>query len=60
MATSSLNDENFSKIDFDDSKWQSQAKKYDVAGYNNSSRFENIYDPKDFLLNNGVLWLRTS
>ena len=56
----SLNDENFSKIDFDDSKWQSWVKKYDVAGYNNlSSRFENIYDPKDFLLNNGVLWLRT-
>jgi len=56
----SLKDENFSKVDFDDSKWQKWNKNYDVSGYGDlNSRFENIYDPKDFLLNNGVIWLRT-
>ena len=37
-------------------KWN---KNYEVSGYGDlNSRFENIYDPKDFLLNNGVVWLR--
>ena len=55
-----LNDEHFSKADFDDSKWQKWNKNYEVSGYGDlNSRFENIYDPKDFLLNNGVIWLRT-
>ena len=55
----SLNDENFSKFDFDDSKWKKWSKNFEAPGYSNlKSRFENIYDPKDFLLNNGVIWLR--
>ena len=55
-----LNDEHFPKADFDDSKWQKWNKNYEVYGYDGlNSRFENIYDPKDFLLNNGVIWLRT-
>ena len=38
-------------------KWN---KNYEVYAYDGlNSRFENIYDPKDFLLNNGVIWLRT-
>ena len=56
----SLDDEYFAKADFDDSKWQKWNKNYEVSGYGElNSRFENIYDPKDFLLNNGVIWLRT-
>ena len=55
----SLKDENFSKVDFDDSKWKKWNKNYQAPGYSVlTSRFENIYDPKDFLLNNGVIWLR--
>ena len=55
-----LNDEHFPKADFDDTKWQKWNKNYEVSGYGDlNSRFENIYDPKDFLLNNGVIWLRT-
>ena len=55
----SLNDENFSKFDFDDSKWIKWSKNFEAPGYSTlKSRFENIYDPKDFLLNNGVIWLR--
>ena len=55
----SLNDENYSKFDFDDSKWEKWTKNFEAPGYSNlKSRFENIYDPKDFLLNNGVVWLR--
>ncbi len=56
----SLNDKHFPKADFNDTKWQNWNKNYEVSGYGDlNSRFENIYDPKDFLLNNGVIWLRT-
>tara|TARA_B100000963_G_scaffold354498_1_gene371124 strand:+ start:1103 stop:3217 length:2115 start_codon:yes stop_codon:yes gene_type:complete len=56
----SLNDKHFPKADFDDTKWQKWNKNYEVSGYGDlNSRFENIYDPKDFLLNNGVIWLRS-
>ena len=55
----SLKDENFPKVDFDDSKWKKWNKNYEAPGYSDlMSRFENIYDPKDFLLSNGVIWLR--
>lgn len=55
-----LNDEGYSDPNFDDSKWNQWIKIYDItAGSETSNRFENILNPKDFLLHNGVLWLRT-
>ena len=55
-----LNDKDYSNIDFDDSHWQNWEKKYDDVSYASlSSRFENIFDPEDFLLTNGTIWLRT-
>lgn len=55
-----LNDEGYSDPNFDDSKWNQWIKIYDItAGSDTSNRFENILNPKDFLLHNGVLWLRT-
>ena len=57
-----LDDEDYSKFDFDDSKWQNWVKKYhdSASAYASlGSRFENIFNPNDFLLNNGTIWLRT-
>ena len=55
-----LNDEGYSDPNFDDSKWNQWIKIYDITpGSETSNRFENILNPKDFLLHNGVLWLRT-
>jgi sialate O-acetylesterase len=55
-----LNDKEYSNINFDDSHWQNWEKKYDDVSYASlSSRFENIFDPEDFLLTNGTIWLRT-
>ena len=55
-----LNDKDYSNVNFDDSQWQSWKKKYHDIGYATlSSRFENVFDPKDLLLSNGTIWLRT-
>jgi sialate O-acetylesterase len=55
-----LNDEYYSDPNFDDSNWNQWIKIYDITpGSETSNRFENILNPKDFLLHNGVLWLRT-
>ena len=55
-----LNDKDYSDVNFDDSQWQNWKKKYDDISYSTlSSRFENVFDPKDLLLSNGTIWLRT-
>ena len=55
-----LNDKEYSEFDYDDSSWTNWTNNYSPPGYSElSGRFENIYDPKDFLLTNGTLWLRT-
>jgi sialate O-acetylesterase len=55
-----LNDEYYSDPNFDDLNWNQWIKIYDITpGSETSNRFENILNPKDFLLHNGVLWLRT-
>ena len=55
-----LNDEGYSNPNFDDSKWNKWIKIYDIApGSETSNRFENILNPNNFILHNGVLWLRT-
>ena len=54
-----LNDKDYSDVNFDDSQWQNWKKKYDDISYSTlSSRFENVFDPKDLLLSNGTIWLR--
>jgi len=55
-----LNDKEYTKFDYDDSKWKEWIKNYEAPGYSElSGRFENIFDPRDFLLTNGTFWLRT-
>ena len=55
-----LNDNEYSKFDYDDSSWTNWVNNYSPPGYSElSGRFENIFDPRDFLLTNGTLWLRT-
>ena len=57
-----LNDSDYSKFDFDDSMWDKWVKNYQAPGNQYqllSGRFENVFDPKDFLLNNGTIWVRT-
>jgi len=55
-----LNDKEYTKFDYDDSKWKKWVKSYEAPGYSElSGRFENIFDPRDFLLTNGTFWLRT-
>ena len=55
-----LNDEEYSKFDYDDSRWKTWQKNHEAPKYEDlSGRFENIFDPKDFLLTNGTIWFRT-
>ena len=55
-----LNDKEYAKFDYDDSKWKKWVKNYEASGYSElSGRFENIFDPRDFLLTNGTFWFRT-
>ena len=55
-----LNDQDYSKYDYDDSNWNNWKNNYFAPGYEDlKGRFESIFDPKDFLLNNGTIWFRT-
>ena len=55
-----LNDQEYSKFNYDDSSWNNCKNNFYAPGYENlNGRFENIFDPKDFLLTNGTIWFRT-
>jgi sialate O-acetylesterase len=55
-----LNDQGYSKFNYDDSSWNNWKNNYYAPGYEElKGRFENIFDPKDFLLTNGTIWFRT-
>lgn len=55
-----LNDQGYSKFNYDDSSWNNWKNNYYAPGYDElKGRFENIFDPKDFLLTNGTIWFRT-
>ena len=55
-----LNDLDYSKFNYDDSNWNNWKNNYFAPGYEDlKGRFESIFDPKDFLLNNGTIWFRT-
>ena len=55
-----LNDKEYSRFDYDDSKWKKWVKNYEDPGYPGlSGRFENIFDSKNEFLTNGTFWFRT-
>ena len=55
-----LNDKEYAKFDYNDSKWKKWVKNYEISDYSElSGRFENIFDPRDYLLNDGTFWFRT-